>query len=295
MGFSTEVLLSPSSLPAEFFCPICHDVISPLDAVQTPCGHMACGPCLSQSLRMVGPECPSDRTPLTEAELKSVREHNPLVYRIMGRAQVKCENAEGGCEWRGELSELAIHLAGCPQAMVRCKDCGAKVPREQMDVHHFQCNRQCEDCLEKDIELAEYRQELVRVRAALRNAKGEIEDLRAQLNRINRAGSPSPTIPSPSGRGFVQSEQRSYPTIQTEAVARQRSVSNGMTLVSGMTSAKGHVRRSSAPDGRTAGGGVGSRARVYPLQHLPPMSRNELRAGLGLEPIDSNDDNDFDR
>lgn len=134
------------------------------------------------------------------------------------------------------------------------------------------------------------------MRAALRNAKGEIEDLRAQLHRFNRAGPPSPTIPSPSGRGFVQNDQqRSYPTIQTEAVARQRSVSNGATLASGMTSAKGHTRRSSAPDGRTGGGGVGSRARVYPLQHLPPMSRNELRAGLGLEPIDSDDDDQFDR
>lgn len=80
--------------------------------------------------------------------LQSVREHNPLVYRILGRARVKCENHEGGCSWQGELSELAIHLAGCPQTMVRCEDCGARVPREQMDVHHFQCTRQCEVRLE---------------------------------------------------------------------------------------------------------------------------------------------------
>jgi hypothetical protein len=77
-----------------------------------------------------------------------VREHNPLVYRILGRARVKCENHEGGCSWQGELSELAIHLAGCPQTMVRCEDCGARVPREQMDMHHFQCTRQCEVRLE---------------------------------------------------------------------------------------------------------------------------------------------------
>jgi hypothetical protein len=150
-----------------------------------------------------------------------------------------------------------------------------------------------QECLEKDIELAEYRKELVKIRAELRNCKGEIKDLRAQL-RDQEAHTPTNRgTPSPLGRGYIQSDQhRSYPTIQTEGVGRQRSVSNIVpSFFQPKEQGSRHGRRSSAPDGRNTGGGAPSRARVYPMQHLP---YNDARDGLGLDPIDSDDDNVFD-
>jgi len=47
MGFDNESILNIQSLPGEYFCPICRQLVYPNEALQTQCTHLYCKPCLT--------------------------------------------------------------------------------------------------------------------------------------------------------------------------------------------------------------------------------------------------------
>ncbi|GBG82299.1 hypothetical protein CBR_g34583 [Chara braunii] len=96
----------------ELVCPICENLLSHEDTVETPCGHLFCGSCVTPFIRSHS-ECPQDRSHVRMTDLKPVKESNAYVYRMLGRSLVRCARHRDGCKWVGELSEAAAHSSQC--------------------------------------------------------------------------------------------------------------------------------------------------------------------------------------
>ena len=128
----SSFLLGPSPLPPveslltercpdDLQCQICmetaHDPI-----VTDRCGHLFCKDCIVRSLREVGPQCPVDRYPLEDKDLRpDVRSKR----RILELRCVCCNSEQGGqgdgeCEWAGSVGDLASHLKVCGHGSVGC-------------------------------------------------------------------------------------------------------------------------------------------------------------------------------
>ncbi|GBG89702.1 hypothetical protein CBR_g49555 [Chara braunii] len=176
MGISVECVLDERRVPSQLYCPICTDLILPKDGLLSPCGHMFCSMCITQSLQM-NRQCPEDRQPLLDSGLRTVRDGNPLIYRMLGEVSVRCTNFMKDCDWQGELSELPVHMNVCVKEVDACSVCKRYMQRDQLDQHKLSCGRPCEDCAEKDEELAEYRRELVRCRAKLADLRVQVQSL----------------------------------------------------------------------------------------------------------------------
>lgn len=107
----------------ELICVFCDDLVDPNDAVQTPCGHVFCLGCILKAIDALGPTCPIDKTDVLKEHLTPLKEANRIVYRMLGRTVVRCENFSEGCNWRGELSEVSTHLQSCTKTPIHCKCC----------------------------------------------------------------------------------------------------------------------------------------------------------------------------
>ena len=108
----------------ELKCSICLELVS--DPVQTSCGHLFCGKCITET-----ETCPVDRTNFT-----TTPDH--FNNRRLGNFKVKCPNNEKGCDWVGELREAEDHISEvCGyQTMVKCRNgCGREMGRKQLKIH----------------------------------------------------------------------------------------------------------------------------------------------------------------
>jgi len=69
MGYDNECVVNISSLPGEYFCPVCRTLIYPNEALQSQCTHLYCKPCLAYVVATTH-ACPYDGYLVTEADSK---------------------------------------------------------------------------------------------------------------------------------------------------------------------------------------------------------------------------------
>ncbi|GBG86939.1 hypothetical protein CBR_g44392 [Chara braunii] len=114
MGIEVERVVHDRALLdiVELVCPICENLLSHEDTVETPCGHLFCSSCVAPFVRSHS-ECPQDRSLVRMTDLKPVKESNAYIYRLLGRSLVRCARHGDGCKWIGELSEAASHSSQC--------------------------------------------------------------------------------------------------------------------------------------------------------------------------------------
>ena len=113
-----------NTLLEELKCPICLELVS--DPVQTSCGHLFCGKCITGT-----DTCPVDRKSFTSTP-------DPFNSRRLGDFKVQCPNSEKGCSWQGELREAEEHTSeSCRyQTVVKCKNgCGREMERQYLKTH----------------------------------------------------------------------------------------------------------------------------------------------------------------
>ncbi|XP_013871090.1 E3 ubiquitin-protein ligase NRDP1 isoform X2 [Austrofundulus limnaeus] len=112
-------------------CCVCRDVLE--RPLQAPCEHTYCSACISSWL-LHHHSCPEDRLPLDVSTLK------PL-YRYMrndlNRLQIRCVNAEQGCEVVCSLENLHTHEDEC---------CPVQVERRGLEAHLSECNFRSREC-----------------------------------------------------------------------------------------------------------------------------------------------------
>ncbi|XP_057690719.1 RING finger protein 151 isoform X2 [Corythoichthys intestinalis] len=124
-------------------CGICHNVL--LRPLQAPCEHAFCSACISNWL-LDHNTCPEDRQPLDVDSLK------PL-YRYMrndlNRLEIRCVNANRGCEVVCKLENLHTHEEDCDFVFVSSSNVGMKtfsnyrcpthVEKRSMEAHLSEC------------------------------------------------------------------------------------------------------------------------------------------------------------
>lgn len=101
--------------PSDLICPICHLVASSPQQVSC-CGRVYCDGCLAELKQRSKwlfrcANCREDE-PSSFPDRKTSGQINAL--------RVACTKREDGCDWRGALRELAIHLKHCDYADIHC-------------------------------------------------------------------------------------------------------------------------------------------------------------------------------
>ena len=71
MGFDNDCILNIQSLAGEYFCPVCHLLVYPNEALQAQCTHLYCKPCLTYVVSTTH-ACPYDGYRVTEADSKVI-------------------------------------------------------------------------------------------------------------------------------------------------------------------------------------------------------------------------------
>ncbi|CAA6661698.1 unnamed protein product [Spirodela intermedia] len=140
MGFDNECILNIQSLPGEYFCPVCRTLVYPNEALQTPCTHLFCKPCLAYIVATTS-ACPYDGYLVSEADAKPLVESNKLIAEAIEKIQVHCLYHRSGCQWQGTLSECITHCTSCTfgNSPVVCNRCGAQIVHRQVQEHAQIC------------------------------------------------------------------------------------------------------------------------------------------------------------
>ena len=132
-------------------CPICLQIMLNDPYLVTCCGHRFCGPCIKRAFSQ---PCPICKSPSYQAVVDK-----GLLRTIRG-LHVYCQNQSEGCDWEGDLAELAGHLNignrinGCLYVEVACfYKCSVKIKRHLLEDHEKKtCPRRpysCEYCWAK--------------------------------------------------------------------------------------------------------------------------------------------------
>ena len=112
----------------EQVCQICGELVNSPQQLLC-CGQDVCEGCLLNWLERAG-TCPfcRERSPKYYPDVRNER----AIKNLIG----KCAFEEQGCNWKGELRDLANHLAECTKGIVPCPfRCGKKVPKGELDEH----------------------------------------------------------------------------------------------------------------------------------------------------------------
>ncbi|KAF3795524.1 hypothetical protein EJ110_NYTH00085 [Nymphaea thermarum] len=140
MGFDNECIPNIQSLPGEYFCPVCRQLVYPNEAIQTQCTHLYCKPCLTYIVSTTR-ACPYDGYLVTEADAKPLIESNKSIAEAIGRIPVYCLYHRSGCTWQGSFSECTTHCTSCPygSSPVVCNRCGTQIVHRQVQEHAQNC------------------------------------------------------------------------------------------------------------------------------------------------------------
>jgi hypothetical protein len=88
------------------YCSICMEVFN--DPVQGPCQHTFCRQCIESYFgKAAKVNCPQCRIKIEKKNLRK----NMLAYQLINDLSIFCSN--NGCEWKGPLDEITIHLPNC--------------------------------------------------------------------------------------------------------------------------------------------------------------------------------------
>ena len=153
-------------------CAVCHLVLR--DPMLSRCGHHMCSDCLSEIAARSNRQmfsCPTCRTNLDKSS--DFFPDNALKRRLLD-LRVRCKNAEGGCDWIGELRTLRNHTKKrckfrqcslkcgkrvrkdqfqfhleneCPHRSVRCVHCSEEMDAGEIETHRSGCPRLPVSCI----------------------------------------------------------------------------------------------------------------------------------------------------
>ncbi|XP_056142476.1 LOW QUALITY PROTEIN: RING finger protein 151 [Lampris incognitus] len=123
-------------------CCVCRDVLE--RPLQAPCEHAYCSACISGWL-VDHPSCPEDRLPLDVSTLKPLCRY---MRNDLSRLQIRCANAEQGCEVVCPLETLHAHEDECEFAFIRCSNtgCPVQVERRDLEAHLSECELRGREC-----------------------------------------------------------------------------------------------------------------------------------------------------
>ena len=125
LGRPIILLEAPSE---DHVCQICGGLLDDPQQIIC-CGHDVCKSCLGNWLEMNN-TCPFCRKP-TPKYFPDVR-NDRAVKNLKG----KCPFVAQGCNWEGELRNLPVHLKDCVRGIVKCRRCGTKVSKGDLDEHN---------------------------------------------------------------------------------------------------------------------------------------------------------------
>ncbi|XP_011409018.2 PREDICTED: TNF receptor-associated factor 3-like, partial [Amphimedon queenslandica] len=153
--FSKEELSFVKELPehVEIECPVCLNILTDPHLVSC-CGHNFCGSCIERVKASNG-SCPMCK----EKEYQTMADKK--CSRIINGLEVYCSNRKEGCQWKGELKNMPIHLnkekreGECQYEEVKCRyqKCRQKKQRRYLKYHEDkECPHrpfQCQYCRRK--------------------------------------------------------------------------------------------------------------------------------------------------
>ena len=118
-------------------CLICMEILRE-PYTTSCCGKSFCLFCI-KDIKDNNKPCPHCQCP------KYAMIYNKGLQQSLIQLQVFCSNKEGGCQWKGELSQLENHLnlnpkpndqmTGCSFAEIKCKYCSKMFKRNEIDKH----------------------------------------------------------------------------------------------------------------------------------------------------------------
>ena len=110
-------------------CCICQDIFT--DPVVTPCCRQTyCSPCLYQWLKDNN-SCPNDRQILNP---KDVIPAPRIVFNLLNKLKIKCENHSKGCEVITSIADIDKHLSVCDKNCDSCKTLKTKISESESRV-----------------------------------------------------------------------------------------------------------------------------------------------------------------
>ncbi|KAL9238727.1 hypothetical protein vseg_013111 [Gypsophila vaccaria] len=141
MGFDNDCILNIQSLAGEYFCAVCRTLVYPNEAMQAPCTHLYCKPCLTYVVSTTH-ACPYDGYRVTEADSKPLMESNKTLADTIGKIQVHCLYYRTGCTWQGSLYDSTTHGPTCSfgESAVLCNKCGIQLKHRQVQEHAQSCS-----------------------------------------------------------------------------------------------------------------------------------------------------------
>lgn len=137
-GFDCKFVTEP---PPKFICSICVMILR--DPYQTQCcGSHYCQCCVQQLVKK--------KTPCVTCGGVVRAFRDVSVTQKINSLQVKCTNADWGCDWTGELGLLGEHVVTCEFKPAKCNSCGLFVPksisRDHQSLHCPQRVYTCTHC-----------------------------------------------------------------------------------------------------------------------------------------------------
>ncbi|XP_057548373.1 uncharacterized protein LOC130826797 isoform X2 [Amaranthus tricolor] len=140
MGFDNDCILNIQSLAGEYFCPVCHLLVYPNEALQAQCTHLYCKPCLTYVVSTTH-ACPYDGYRVMESDCKPLSESNKALADTIGKIQVHCLYYRTGCTWQGALCDCISHCSSCSfgESPVLCNRCGIQIVHRQVQEHAQNC------------------------------------------------------------------------------------------------------------------------------------------------------------
>ena len=100
--------VNPERISPYLHCVICQEVFT--NPIRLNCGHTFCGKCIEHWFLSCY-KCPTCRSKVTDFS------KDLLANAIVNDLEVKCDNEEKGCPWKGVLSELKNHLKVCEECL----------------------------------------------------------------------------------------------------------------------------------------------------------------------------------
>jgi DnaJ family protein C protein 7 len=124
MGFQLDNCISEEAHTSEFVCAVCFQLPDISEAVVTNCAHCFCRGCLSDWFAAQGRgkegngdlsdtqtcACPSCKSVCRLSQVSTLKQGQPLAFRVFGKIKVRCPLHEQDCKWQGHLSEVQAHL-----------------------------------------------------------------------------------------------------------------------------------------------------------------------------------------